>query len=156
MNIQRSKREQSQVSDKYLSPSTFNSCGWKFEMLVCLSGPKGSKTQLRNHEVSKWSLREDSWLQDWILPFSQQPAFHFCLILPQRPNITTGDRKVPAPGSPIPPAVLSWKHLHWCLKVSLWCAGGRGLRDKGRGISYRQKKSATVKSATIWFWKSLC
>lgn len=63
------------TSNKYLSPSAFDSCEWNFEMLVCwnfeMSGLKGSKPHLRNHEVSKWALREEQgWLQHWILAFS--------------------------------------------------------------------------------------
>lgn len=53
MNAQRSKPKQLQAtSKKYLAPSTFNSCEWNFGRLLCLPGLKGSKTNLRSHEVS--------------------------------------------------------------------------------------------------------
>lgn len=129
------------TSNKYLASSTSNSCEQNIEILACLSGLKGSKPHLRSYEVSKWALREkQGWLQCWILPSAQQPAPHCCLMWPQRANITAVDRNVPAPGSSIPSAVPSCQRLHWCLQVCLWCSGGRKLRDKGRGISYRQKK----------------
>lgn len=135
------------TSNKGLAPSTFSSCEWNFEMLLCLSGTKGLKTHLRSHEISKWALREEQgWLQSWILPFSPAACPSFL-----SDETTAVDRDVPAPGSPI---------LLQCFLVStssdaLRCSGAWGLRNKGRRISYIQQKSTTATSPTVWLLKSL-
>lgn len=156
MNIQRSKLEQLQASG--FAPVT-NTClpallilvngilrCWCAEILRCL----GWKAQNPIWDTMKYPSglweRSKAGCSTGFYPSPQQPAPHFCLPLPQRPNPTAAGRYVPAPGSPIPAAVLSCQHLHCCLKVCLWCSGGRGLGDKGRGVSYRQKSTLTCYS----------